>query len=428
MTRWTTCLSAAFALSLLSAAPAAAQSSPFAPRLIINEQVVSYYELEQRILFLRLLRSPGDLEKLALDALIEDRLRLQQAEKLEIEVTPEEVLQGMDEFAARANLTSEQFIAAIAEGGVEPETFRDFVEAGLVWRQVVRARFGAQANVTETDVDRAITNEGKIEGVQVLLSELIIPAPEGREEDALALARELSDSISGEDAFARAARQYSAAPSKGRGGRMDWLPLANVPSAIGPFVLGLAPGETSDPVPIPGAVALFQLRGIIEESTETPAATQVEYAQLFLPNDGGFEAEAARIRARADTCNDLYGVVPDATAEQLQRATATMTEIPADIGLELARLDAGESSTAITRGDTRVFLMLCLRQPVPELPDEIEVTAADPGDAEQDGGEAPPAAGPDRDAIRTRLINQKLAGLADNYLADLRANAIIREP
>ena len=48
----------------------------------------------------------------------------------------------------------------------------------------------------------------------------------------MAKAQELSDSLSGEGAFASAARSYSAAPTAGAGGRMDWLPLANLPPAI----------------------------------------------------------------------------------------------------------------------------------------------------------------------------------------------------
>lgn len=415
MTRWTLALTTALGLSLFPM-QAPAQESPFSPRMIINDQVISWYELEQRMQFMRLLRAPGDLEKEALEALMDDRLRMQEAKALEIELTEEQVKRGMEEFASRANLSADQFIAALAQEGVAAETYRDFVTAGLAWRDVVRAKFRSQASVTETDIDRFLTNQGRAEGVQVLMSELVIPAPPGREDEVMALAKQLSDSVVGEAAFAAAAREYSASGSKGRGGRMDWLPLANLPGPLAPVVLGLAPGETSDPVAIPGAVALFQLRGVLEESTETAQSTQVEYAQVALPNDGAFDAAAGAIMGQAETCDQLYTAVPNGVTRQ----TATMANLPGDLALALAGLDQGEYSTTVVQGNSRLILMLCLRQPVPQEPEMGMGT--EPSKPRPDGRD------PKREAIREQLINRKLALVSDNYLADLRANAIIREP
>ena len=74
--------------------------------------------------------------------------------------------------------------------------------------------------------------------------------------------------------------------------------------------------------------------------------------------------------------------------------------------MELAKLDPGEASTALTRagGQTLVYLMLCDRIP-----------------AEPEGGV------PSRDRIRDRLVNRRAAAYADNYLSELRANATIVE-
>ena len=380
-------------------APGMAQDI-FAARVYVNDRVVTEYEVMQRAEFLKVLRAPGNPEDEALKALIEDRLRQTESERLGLTLSDEEVLQGMEEFAARANLNAEGLIAELNKVDISAETFRDFVAAGLLWRKAVRARFLGQVPISENDVDRALEASARPRALRVLVSELVIPAEEGAEEEAMALATRLSDEITSEGAFASAARQYSAAPTAGNGGRLDWVPLSNLPGAIGSAVLALGPGEVSDPVAVPGAVVLFQLRDVARDESAEPIAVTVEWAEFLVPDD----AEAiARLRAEVDNCMDLYGQANGVPEDRLTVTSQPAVEVPGDVGLELARLDPGESSVALTRAGFRRFLMLCGR----------EETQAEPIS---------------RDAIREQVINQKLEGMAEGYLEELRSAAIIREP
>jgi peptidyl-prolyl cis-trans isomerase SurA len=390
---------AALVCALLATTPLAAQD--FGPRLYVNDRVITEYEVGQRVTFLKALRAPGDLEEEALKGLIEDRLKQSEAERLELSVTPEDVKQGMEEFAARANLTGDAFIAELAKNDIAAETFRDFVTSGLLWRQVVRARFIGQVPISENDVDDALEAATRPDALRVLVSELVIPVPEGEDgAEQIALANELYGSIRGEAAFAEAAQKYSAASTASGGGKLDWMPLTNLPGPIAGSVLALGPGEVSEPLMVPGAVILIQLRDLAEDRSAPPAKVEVEWAELLLPDD---PAEIARVRAAADTCTDLYGLVKGQPADRLTVTKALAGAVPGDVGMEIARLDPGESSVALTRGGFRRFLMLCSRRVVADEPIN-------------------------RDSIREQVINQKLDGMAEAYLEELRASAIIREP
>ena len=389
----------ALGLTVPVVAPPVLAQDLFAPRLYVNDRAITEYEVAQRALFLRVLRAPGNPEEEALKALIEDRLRQTEAERLDITLTEQDLTNGLTEFASRANLTAEQFVGELAKAGIAPETFRDFVSAGLLWRQVVRAKFLGQVPISEADVDRALEASARPKALQVLASELVIPAPEGQEEAAIAQAQELSDSLSGEAAFAAAARRFSAAPTAGAGGRLDWLPLSNLPAAIGQKILALDAGEVSDPVAVPGAVVLFLLRDVAEDTSAEPISVAVEWVELLVPDDA---AEIGRISAAADDCDMLQAQ----SGGQMDRVTLTkaaLGEVPGDVALELAKLDPGETSVALTRGGLRRMLMLCGREAV-----------LDPA--------------PTRDQVREQVINQKLEGMAEGYLEELRAAAIIREP
>lgn len=402
MTRLLPLLTASLIALSAQVIPAVAQQNLFAPRIIINDRAVTEYEFQQRLLFMRVMRAPGDLEKQALDDLIADRLRVQEAARFGITATEENVQKGMEEFAQRANMTAEQFIDQLGKAGIAPETFRDFVEAGVLWREIVRGRFTGKAKVSDEEIDRVLEAETKKAALVVSIAELIIPANPGEEEKALALANDIRRSVTGEASFAAAVEQYSAAPSRERGGRVDPLPLANLPPQISGLLLPLAPGQVSPPMMIPGGVALFQLRSVVEGPQTSTLPVQVEYARLRLPISAETDTAIAKVQVQAQTCQDLFGLVPGLPEDQLSIIKQTMDQIPSDVGLLLSRLDRNEMVVRDV-GGAREVLMVCTRSPVTDPLIE-------------------------RENIRNRLANVKIDRMAEQYLATLRANAIIRTP
>ncbi|MGP6085607.1 peptidylprolyl isomerase [Antarctobacter jejuensis] len=386
----------------LASVPAAAQNL-FGPAITVNDSVITGYELQQRQRMLTVLRAPGDVRKVAREQLIDDRLRVQAAKDMGIAVSEEDLLDGMAEFATRANMSREQFVAALASEGVEEETFRDFVKAGIAWRFVVRQRFGSRATVSEDEIDRALSRQGSGSSVRVLLSEIIMPMPPQEEAAVRARAARIAE-LRSTGAFSAEARRYSATATRGNGGRLPWQDLNDLPPQLRPLILGLAPGQVTQPIPLQGAIALFQLRDIEETAYTAPKPSTLEYAAYYMPGGRSADtlAKARGIAARVDRCDDLYGIAKGQPEEVLERGTLPMDQIPTDIALELSKLDPGEVSTALTRsgGQTLVFLMLCGR--TGEIAEDI-----------------------DRQEVTVGLRNQRLATLAEGYLAQLRADARI---
>jgi peptidyl-prolyl cis-trans isomerase SurA len=388
------------------AAPVSAQNL-FSPAVKVNEQVVTHYEVQQRARFMTLLRAPGNAQEQALKGLIDERLQTAAATAAGITPTEEEVRAGMEEFAARANLTAEQFVKALAGGGVAAETFRDFVKSGLAWRSLMRAKFGPRVQVTEDEIDRAIAQTSSKGGLRVLLSEIILPANTPQATAASQKRAEKIAQTTSLSVFSANARRYSASPSARQGGRLQWMPLSNLPAAIRGQILALSPGQVTAPISITNGIALFQLRAIEETDVATPTDLSIEYAQYFIAGGQSDSAikEAARIKAKVDTCDDLYGINKGKPEELLQVDTQPVSQVPQDIALELAKLDPGEVSTRLTRnnGQTLVFLMMCGR--TPELGEDVS-----------------------RQTIRAQLVNQRLQSYADGYLSELKADATIVYP
>lgn len=394
-------LAAAF---LALATPQVTAQSLFSPAIRVNQDIVTWYELEQRQQFLNALGVPGGTEAEVRQALIDDRLRKQAMREAGIEANPEDVQVGIDEFAARGQLTTEQFLQLLGDAGVGPETVRDFVADQLSWRDYISARFLSQARPTEDEINRALGQAGG-GGLQVLMSEIIIPVNPQTLAQTELLGEEIAQ-LQGFDAFSAAAAQYSAAATRENGGRLDWLNISNLPPALQPVILGLKNGEITDPLTLPNAVALFQLRGVREVASGAPRFSEIDYAIYYLP--GGRSAEglsaAAKLKEEIDTCDDLYGIAKDQPTEVLERVTASPSEIPRDVAVELAKLDPNEVSTTLTRnnGQTLMFLMLCNR--TRDLGEETS-----------------------RADVANALTQQRLQTFAESLLEQLRADATIVE-
>ena len=382
----------------------------FAPVVYVNDLAITQYELNQRVAFQNALSSPGG-EKTALEALINERLQLQYAKRIGVTLTEAEQIEGEVEFASRGSLDRADFLEFLAQGGVEPQTFRDFVKAGLLWRQIVRDKFGPITVASDREVRLALSPTAERGGVRLLFSEIFLPARNAAEQaqsNKLA-ARILAGSSLSQ--FASFARQYSVAPTRGAGGRVNWINAADLPPALAGQLVNLPVGGIAGPLNTGNALGLFQLRAIEETTKPAPERVIVDYAAYYMAG-GRSEAtlaRAAKLRGEVQICNDLYGVAKGEPESVLDRGEKDLREVPADVALELAKLDRHEISTNLTRanGQTLVFLMLCERRHEGAGEDYIA---------------------PDPAQVREQLLNQKLGGQADLFLAELRANAIIRQP
>ena len=373
----------------------------FSPAITVNDTAITPYEIEQRALLLKLFGTTGDLEKAARDSLIEDSLKDEALTRANLILDAENLQRALDEFATRTNMPYDAFVGVLSQNGIAEETLRAYVRINAAWREYIRSRYVGRVSISEGQIDRALGQTNSGAAIEVLISEIIIAAPAGFEAQAASRAEAISR-IRTTSEFEAQAQLVSAVPSRENGGRLDWLPITNFPPQMRGLILSLTPGEVTEPIQIDGGIVLFQMRSVREIAQARPAASLVDYMEYRIPGGASALGKAEEVEERADTCNDLYGIAKGASEDELIRHTSTPAQIPSDVALELAKLDPGEASYALTRNDgqTVVFLMLCSRS--------VQV------DAEVD-----------RDAVRNQLIGQQLNGYANALIAELRAAATI---
>lgn len=384
--------------------PAVAQGL-FAPARKVNDRIITNYQVDQRIRFLEVLNAgAADMRAEALDRLTEEAVQRDYARRNNIRVNRDELAEGVAEFAARADLTADEFVAALAEAGVERETFVEFVEAGLLWRKVVSGRLPPLVHVGQSDVARARDVAAIVGSTRVLMSEIFLPDdPEFAEPVAI-----ISDMILNArtiNEFSEIAREFSLAGTRDQGGRLDWIPLDNLPGQIRDLMAQARVAEVVGPIDLGGAIAFFQLRAI-ESVRDIPAdRVKVNYRRLLLPG-GRSEANLTRlaqIQARVQHCAGLDQFARDLSDAALTTRDEFQRNLPTSDAVELARLDRnGISANTIENGNL-VVLMLCSR--------ELEQDENSLSDGQ----------------LSNVIFEQRLAAMADVKLQGLIADAEIRD-
>ena len=396
-------------LALVGAALAVAAQAQtaFAPAAVVNDDPITFYEIEQRARLLAIgsNASPGpELTNAALEQLIDDRLRLQAAERFRVTATPAAISAAADELAQRQGQTRDQFIEQIARSGVSEDTLIDLLRPQVAWRQLVNSRFASRATPGDAEIDQEILLAAVGRSRSFRLSEIAIPAPEGRESQARAIVDRIARDLANGASFASLARRFSRSPSAPDGGDVGWIPESRLPHDLAQVIGALQPGEVTDPIQVPGGISLFKLENQRSEAPPwaQPAAVSMVRLAVPLPDDASAEEiaeareQAAELASSAQSCTGLPDLA-DARAETI--TTRPLTDLPTNVQGAVQLLLPNQASRPVrSAGSMDVFVM-----------------------CERSGGADAEA----RQQLAEQIRNTRLARFAEGFLQELRREAVI---
>ena len=322
-----------------------------AAKIQVNNSVITQFELDQRAKFLGALKFTGNHSELAQTQLIEERLKQSEAQKLNISASDFEIEDALKRFASRANLTVKEFNKELKRLEIYPDTFRSYVETEVIWQKLVNKKFGAQSSVSNLQLQRAKSISKFEDTIQVLLTEIIIPFSKDDRSEKENLANLLKQIKSTEE-FSNAAQKYSKAPTATVGGRVKWQNFDRLPGIIKPLILGLSPGQVTEPIMLTKAIALFQLRDIREIKTDR---TQLELLDFIkVKSDLKY---LSFVQDNFHNCSDLEAIIGGQTEVTLTRKKLLSDEIPNTLVPVLDNLDQNESEIVVADGQSQLVIM-----------------------------------------------------------------------
>jgi hypothetical protein len=147
----------------------------------VNDQIITNYEISQRIIMLETFGAKSVSKKEVINSLINERLFTYSAIELEALPNDSEIDKGLDDFAKRGNLNKKDLLAYLDSRNVSQETLIAYITAGLTQRKVIQKKFVNNIIISQSDVESAIdtenvlskSNSNVIEYIELTFSNLI---------------------------------------------------------------------------------------------------------------------------------------------------------------------------------------------------------------------------------------------------------------
>jgi len=407
--------------------PPAQEAAP-APALgavaaVVNDDIISDYDLRQRMMFY--LMTTGvrptqenlpQIQQQALASLVDERLELQELRKMEktqkfsIISDDAEVDAQIGQIAKENNLTLDSLKAQMARAGVDISTLREQIRAQTSWQRMIRGRYGSRIRIGQSQIDMQLSRLKATAGKpQYQLAEIYIdPQRAGGMQEAMNGAAQLVTQIQQGAPFPAVARQFSSAPSAASGGDMGWVSQGELPAELAAAAEQMAPNSLSQPIQASDGVYILYLRGKRAGSASTLVNLKQAAVQL------GADAPADKIEAAKQTLASLQG--KGLTCDNLQ---AEVGKVPGVVAGDLGEADVNDLS-----GE---FRQAAESLPPGQLSPPIR-TAVGVHALMVCGRRTSDAQLPSSKEIENKLLGEQLTMVSRRYLRDLRNSATIETP
>ena len=348
--------------------------------------------------------------------LVDERLRLQEAQRRKIAVSDKDIADAIGEIEQRNGMQSGAMAASLRGQGVAMRTLIDQVRVQLGWTRVLRQELGGKADVSEADVsDQDRIFKATIGKPEYRVSEIFIPIDDpAKAADAQRFAETVISQLRAGAPFAVVAAQFSQSQTALQGGDLGWVSPTQLDPEVTAVVTQMPPGAVSNPIRVPGGISIVSLRAKREVGRDR--STVISLRQVFFPFTGTLNPQAPtdqqkRVVEQAGTISRTAHSCPE-IEEANKRAGAVRPSDPGEVRLEgvasvplrnlLAGLAINTPSKPVISSDGVAVLMVCSR--------DEKVAAA-----------------PTKEELTNRVLQERIELTSRQLQRDLRRRAVLDE-
>ena len=114
--------------------------------VIVNNQPITSNDITRRAAFVKLRRMKGNRRSVARQELIDEAIKNQEARRLGVTATQEQVDQSYAQFAKNNKMTQSTLRRILTQSGVGVRGFKDFIRSQISWQRALSIRVQRQAS------------------------------------------------------------------------------------------------------------------------------------------------------------------------------------------------------------------------------------------------------------------------------------------
>ncbi|MFM9862132.1 MAG: peptidylprolyl isomerase [Micropepsaceae bacterium] len=430
-----------------SAAGATQEPKTMRAAAVVNDIIISTYDLEQRVKLVMITSNAQGadaakrLRPQVLRQLVDELLQLQEAQKANVKITTDELDKNFKRIAQQNQTSTDAINKMLDDNGIARATLQTQLKADLAWQKLIQGRLAPRVTVSDEEVEQAFLQAtAAASQTQYLVSEIFIAVdvPEA-EDQAKKNIQSILGNLRGGATFSAIARQFSQSTSSAtNGGDIGWVGEADVQAPIAAALRKMSPGGISEPIRAAGGYYVLGLREkklskdskltTSEPAPQKPQAAQrmkgtLSLGRVSIPlSDGASKAKQEQAKNLAidlyrtiNGCSSAGSVAKSRGAKFDMLGAITVKDMAPQFIKILEQTPNGRATPPLRGAGGVELFVICSGGMVPAA-----------GMQQAGGG---PATTKSKDVtkedIENRLFNQELSMLARRYLRDLRRDATI---
>jgi len=292
---------------------------------VVNDGVVLESEVDAQIkevtarLQAQNMALPADsvLRKQVLDRLILQRIELEQADHDGITISEDQLNSALEDVAKRNNIAFSDLPTALAQQGVDYASYREQMREQLMLGLLRQRDVLQRIVVTPREIDQFLAKQtSQPANAEYNVSHILIAVPPNATPDQIAQAQQRANDVyhrasKGED-FGKLAVAYSNSEDALEGGSLGWRQGSELPTFLTSLILGLKPGEVSEPLRTPTGfhiIRLNQVRGSDHKAMEKQVHVRhILLKPTELADDATTRVKLSEIRDRILKGEDFAGL------------------------------------------------------------------------------------------------------------------------